>query len=754
MSYSDTSIQDSDEFFDIHEEFFELYKENTSPEEVYRHILSEYAQEFEDEMEDCDHILMHEICFALAYCLWECGCKDEWLWQKVEKIIASGENLKYGWVDDPKVIKSRERALQRFWKQINTQPKRIRKPKKDRPPRQPTLRKGDLYAYQCNGGYRVALVLDYVWDSFLTAISETVFTTVPDKETAMRCSTHTVVWFSGRESIPKKDRTLITTLTIPATYNNRAGLVCTDTIVGCSSIGDRAFFFDLDQASAMMERNKIGRYTFGELLNPDVLPKYHERMIIDQPIEAVVDTANEQRRMSMNNTQLHGAQQGFFYLNIYFLLPEGYADEASFLEAVQQAKEPLTIQAVILREESETEPGAYELGVCLAPYFIADYLKEPEELVLEHPEEVYPAEVELLTQKEYNARLREQVMKHCEGCRGFGGLTKNDSSLSGHFEEITLNGFCPYRWETRNSPRNFVNELYSFGEYWGRYNYAAQSADDLIDDIKFNLKLAYTSGAILDDANGRTLILSAKKPTLIQTVLTDILGKCVSEYWEEGYHIRLNDRAEVNEDAVMNLLTPKKIAATRKEFSKYGVMIGILEFDPSGDNSVRHLLNQLVDESVVWVLHEESGKVVCLLTGKVALMRLRCASPMMEKYNAVVTVYDAQQTTQYRINFDMPLIVQDDVPVSASKENKLSKRILKAQEGKVLNYDQVFQLFAYLENRLAAAGCDNTLKYTEICLKDMLPPDRYEAAIEEIQSMGGLCDCEVLLNCYEDYELE
>ena len=39
-------------------------------------------------------------------------------------------------------------------------------------------------------------------------------------------------------------------------------------------------------------------------------------------------------------------------------------------------------------------------------------------------------------------------------------------------------------------------------------------------------------------------------------------------------------------------------------------------------------------------------------------------------------------------------------------------------------------------------------------MKDMLPPDRYEAAIEEIQSMGGFCDCEVLLNCYEDYELE
>ncbi len=71
--------------------------------------------------------------------------------------------------------------------------------------------------------------------------------------------------------------------------------------------------------------------------------------------------------MSNNNAQMHGVCQGFFYLNTYVLLPEDYVDEAAFLEAVHQVKEPLTVHAVILREESETEPGLYELGVCLAP---------------------------------------------------------------------------------------------------------------------------------------------------------------------------------------------------------------------------------------------------------------------------------------------------------------------------------------------------------------------------------------------------
>lgn len=277
MYYSDVGVKGGDEFFDIHEDFFELYKEGVTADEVYRQILAEYALEFENEMEDCENLLMHEVCFALAYCLWECGCKDEELWEKIRRIIENGDNLKNGWGDDPQVRKSRERSLKRFWAQINTPAKKIRKPKKNRPPRQPTLHKGDLYAYKCDGGYRVALVLDYIWNSFLTAISEEVFLSVPDKDAAMQAFSHTVVWFSARESVPKKDRLLISTLDIAGDYNNRAGLICTS-LIGCSSVGERAFFYDLEKARPTMERNRIDRYTLEALLDPNVLPKYHEKM--------------------------------------------------------------------------------------------------------------------------------------------------------------------------------------------------------------------------------------------------------------------------------------------------------------------------------------------------------------------------------------------------------------------------------------------------------------------------------------------
>lgn len=281
MSMVDTRISGSDEFYEIHEDFFDRYKEGTTADEVYREILAEYQSEFEDEAEDCDHILMHEVCFALAWCLWECGCRDEWLWSKVQTIIDSGENLKHGWVDDPKVIKARERELERFWQKINTPAKKPRQPRKERQPRKPTLNKGDLFAYAVPGGYRVALVLDFD-DScepiFLTAISDEVFSSIPDEKAAMTAHSHIVSWFSPRASIPKKERRMITNLGITASYNNRAGFLSCETIFGISNIGERAYFLDLTSAEETMNRNSIGCYRFSELLNPDVLPKYHDRM--------------------------------------------------------------------------------------------------------------------------------------------------------------------------------------------------------------------------------------------------------------------------------------------------------------------------------------------------------------------------------------------------------------------------------------------------------------------------------------------
>lgn len=101
---------------------------------------------------------------------------------------------------------------------------------------------------------------------------------MPSADEAMAAHSRTVTWFSARASIPKKQRIPLAALDINASYNNRAGLICTDGVAGCSSLGERPFFFDIDAANDMMHRNNIGRYALSELLDPDVLPRYHSGM--------------------------------------------------------------------------------------------------------------------------------------------------------------------------------------------------------------------------------------------------------------------------------------------------------------------------------------------------------------------------------------------------------------------------------------------------------------------------------------------
>ena len=50
--------------------------------------------------------------------------------------------------------------------------------------------------------------------------------------------------------------------------------------------------------------------------------------------------------------------------------------------------------------------------------------------------------------------------------------------------------------------------------------------------------------------------------------------------------------------------------------------------------------------------------------------------------------------------------------------------------------------------------CDNSLRRTKLWVTQHCPPEQIDATLQEIQEMGGYCDCEVLLNCYEDYEIE
>lgn len=272
MSAWGTGIRQSDEFADVYEEFYDLYRDDAAAIEIYQKILKRYQDEFCDE----ESIpLLYTVYYALAQCLWECGEKDQWLWSKIQSIIDSDADVKF-WHElgaDPGMEKSRRRELRKFWDKIQTTPSKIRKPSKTQKKREPTLHKGDIFAYSDEEGYRAAFVLDFVFDSFLISITEDIFSDIPTVEEVLKAYTHTVVWFTVREVIPKKNRIFISNYPDLKSYNYRAGLLYSGAAYVCSSIGKKEYFFNLESAAICMERNHIGHYMMKDLMNPEILPK-------------------------------------------------------------------------------------------------------------------------------------------------------------------------------------------------------------------------------------------------------------------------------------------------------------------------------------------------------------------------------------------------------------------------------------------------------------------------------------------------
>lgn len=69
----------------------------------------------------------------------------------------------------------------------------------------------------------------------------------------------------------------------------------------------------------------------------------------------------------------------------------------------------------------------------------------------------------------------------------------------------------------------------------------------------------------------------------------------------------------------------------------------------------------------------------------------------------------------------------------------------------LLRLEQVESLFDYVGEQLDLHGCDHSNRFTMKWLEDHIPALDRKKVLAEIQDMGGFCDCEVMMNCYEDY---
>lgn len=95
--------------------------------------------------------------------------------------------------------------------------------------------------------------------------------------------------------------------------------------------------------------------------------------------------------------------------------------------------------------------------------------------------------------------------------------------------------------------------------------------------------------------------------------------------------------------------------------------------------------------------------------------------------------------------------------MTKDEKKALLKQWKAKQEKKyILKKPEARSLFKYINKGLDKAPCDDTLKLTREWLAKKYDGDseKIEAVISELDEDGGCCDCEVLMNCYERYELE
>lgn len=347
-------------------------------------------------------------------------------------------------------------------------------------------------------------------------------------------------------------------------------------------------------------------------------------------------------------------QNAIYYEGMYYLLPREFENYDMFIQDLCEKSLPVQYQMVALPEDHQTRNFTVIKGRSMAPYFLSGYHDEPSVVSITDPEDVYPVEVEVMDQDEYNAKLREVINRVCPGCLRFKPLSNRVQSLNGHFEEMTLDGVCVFRQESKPAPRIFHDHLFSFGGFFKRFNYAAKNAQEMHDSIKQWFYVRYADAALCEESGGKTLTLRCKKNELLAPILTNAISQYTEKISEGTYHIRLAEDYICTKSVLAELLTEKNSETFRKECKKYGVSLAILVYDELATEKVRHSLKELVDHFWIFPLLQSSGKDYYLVADtSYVLKALRYRSPLLKAHHAYVSFFDQFKNARYQVSFDM-----------------------------------------------------------------------------------------------------
>lgn len=345
-----------------------------------------------------------------------------------------------------------------------------------------------------------------------------------------------------------------------------------------------------------------------------------------------------------------------FHKDSYFLLPEKFPTLEAFMDDLRSRELPATYPMTRLKEENRiTATGKLVTGVCMAPCFLTGYRDWVADVTIDDPAEVYPVEVERIPLRAYNQRLREAIGRTCEGCLRCKPPTARDQSLQGYHELISLNGVCPFRYETKPAPRSFGQNLGWLGGGFMRYKYAEKDAEAMRQQLRESLGLVCGSAVKTAEPDGTTLLtVTPKKKELLPPYLTLAIGHYIHSL-TGTYRIQPDVQPDASPDVLLALAAPERREVFRKECKKYGVSLADLTWDANDDGRVLRMLWEQNKHSFLYPLHEAPGRALLLLMDTAEAMKaLRFFTPMLETHNAAITVHGQYHSRRYAIHFDMP----------------------------------------------------------------------------------------------------
>lgn len=339
----------------------------------------------------------------------------------------------------------------------------------------------------------------------------------------------------------------------------------------------------------------------------------------------------------------------FYYRENYYLLPQEYS---SIDELKSEIAVPSHIKLQSLCEDNHVRTNI-EKGICIAPYFYSEYGFPIDDVLIEDLSDIYPVEVELFTQAEYNEHIRKVILEYCPGCQRYKPISNRVQSLNGHFGEISLNSVCFFRQSSKPAPRVFRRNMFGLGGLWRHFDPSREDAENVIDLIKSMIYLKFDS-AKKDEQDSRKMTVIFK-PDFFTRVLADTLRYYIEKALPfTEFRLQFAQQAPVSKEEFEKQISETNRDNMRKNCKRYGVSLAELNFDPALEEKVTRSLKPLLDHFYTMRLLKEPGVMYLLLLDECQFLKeLHFRAPLLEPAKAEITIYNQYNESRYRVSFDM-----------------------------------------------------------------------------------------------------